>query len=88
MPRRRNWDGIERRAYLDDHDFIIAAGVKLDQHSKAIETLADNHETDLKEIRKELDWFKKIVYIGIGIGITINAIIPIVKFLFFSVAQE
>ncbi len=79
MSEQDQWDGYERRKRSrdsqDDHDSIIEFGVKIGNHSKAIETLATQNE----KINQRIDFLYKVFWIGLGVGITIQFILRYAK---------
>lgn len=66
---RNEWDGAERRKQeMDDHDSLIVIGVKIEELSRAVKSLATNHEN----LEKRIDWLYRIVWIVSGVLITLE----------------
>lgn len=49
------WEGAERRKPTEDHDLLTVINERL-----------GTFITELKEVKKKVNWHDKIIYIGLG----------------------
>jgi len=77
------WDGRERRRDNDDHDTLIALGVKVSNHAEAIKAMTFMYDQDQKDTGKRFQVLERVVYIGFGIILALEFAIT----LYFAMDQ-
>lgn len=75
MPLDKSWDGADRRRNRDDHDAIVEFGIQIANHSKAIESLASNQDSEISKLKVQIEWLYRLVWIATGVGVTLQFIL-------------